>query len=207
MGRMMSVQPVDRRLLLKGVASLAALAAFPAWAKAAPTVTEVAFDPAIPALGNPAGDVTIAEFVDYQCPVCKLVFVELKKLMAEDHGVRLVMKDWPIFGDVSRDAARMALSAGGHYAAAVDALMSNERGLSERRTDDILGSVGVDVANARAGLAGRQPEIDALLSRNAAQADAFRLQGTPALVIGGRLFKRGMPVAELRDAAAKARAG
>ncbi|MBN9221088.1 MAG: DsbA family protein [Mesorhizobium sp.] len=203
----MSVQPVDRRLLLKGVASLAALAAFPAWAKAAPTVTEVAFDPAIPALGNPAGDVTIAEFVDYQCPVCKLVFVELKKLMAEDHGVRLVMKDWPIFGDVSRDAARMALSAGGHYAAAVDALMSNERGLSERRTDDILGSVGVDVANARAGLAGRQPEIDALLSRNAAQADAFRLQGTPALVIGGRLFKRGMPVAELRDAAAKARAG
>lgn len=207
MGRMTFLQPVDRRLLLKGVASLAALGASPAWARTAPTVTEVAFDPAIPALGNPAGDVTIAEFVDYQCPVCKLVFVELKKLMAEDHGVRLVMKDWPIFGDVSRDAARMALSAGAHYSAAVDALMSNERGLSERRTDDILGSVGVDVTGARANLAGRQPEIDALLSRNAAQADAFKLQGTPALVVGGRLFKRGMPVADLRDAVAKARAG
>ncbi|WP_245235421.1 DsbA family protein [Mesorhizobium erdmanii] len=200
-------QSVDRRLLLKGAAGLAALAPLPAWARIAPTVSEVAFDPAIPALGNPKGDVTIAEFVDYQCPVCKLVFVELKKLLAEDHGVRLVMKDWPIFGDVSRDAARMALSAGGHYAAAVDALMTNERGLSARRTDDILRVAGVDVAGARAALAGRRPAIDALLSRNDAQATAFRLRGTPALVIGGRLFKRGMPVAELREAVARARAG
>ncbi|WP_245268747.1 DsbA family protein [Mesorhizobium loti] len=207
MGRMIFTQSVDRRFLLKGAGSLAALAPLPAWAKMSPTVTEVAFDPAIPALGNPSGDVTIAEFVDYQCPVCKLVFVELKKLMAEDSGIRLVMKDWPIFGDVSRDAARMALLAGEHYAAAVDALMANERGLSQHRTDDILGAIGVDVAGARAGLATRQPEIDALLSRNDAQATAFKLQGTPALVIGGRLFKRGMPVAELREAVARARAG
>jgi len=204
---MMFAQSVDRRLFLKGVASLVALAPLPAWAQAAPTVTEVAFDPAIPALGNPQGDVTIAEFVDYQCPVCKLVFVELKKLMAEDRGIRLVMKDWPIFGDVSRDAARMALSAGARYGDAVDALMANERGLSQHRTDDILDSVGVDVARARAGLADRQREIDTLLARNDAQAMAFRLQGTPALVIGGRLFKRGMPVAELREAVARARAG
>jgi protein-disulfide isomerase len=199
-------QPIDRRLLLKGAASLAVLAPLPAWASAAPTVTEVAFDPVIPALGNPDGDVTVAEFVDYQCPICKLVFVELKKLMAQDSGIRLVMKDWPIFGDTSRDAARMALLTGDHYAAAVDALMTNERGLSERRTNDILASVGVDVAMVRAGLAAREPDIDAALSRTDAQASAFKLQGTPALVIGGRLFRRGMPVAEMKQAVAKARA-
>lgn len=199
-------QPIDRRLLLKGAASLAVLAPLPAWASAAPTVTEVAFDPVIPALGNPDGDVTIAEFVDYQCPICKLVFVELKKLMEQDSGIRLVMKDWPIFGDTSRDAARMALLTGDHYAAAVDALMTNERGLSERRTNDILASVGVDVAMLRAGLATREPDIDAALSRTDAQASAFKLQGTPALVIGGRLFRRGMPVAEMKQAVAAARA-
>ncbi|TPM37113.1 DsbA family protein [Mesorhizobium sp. B2-3-4] len=207
MGRPLFAPPVDRRFLLKGAASFAALAPLPAWARIAPTVNEVAFDPAIPALGNPKGDVTIAEFVDYQCPICKLVFIELKTLMAEDQGIRLVMKDWPIFGEVSRDAARMALSSGEHYAAAVDALMANQRGLSEHRTNDILGSVGVDVDQARAGLAARQPRIDALLSRNDTQAAAFKLRGTPALVIGGKLFKRGMPVAELRDAVAAARAG
>ncbi|MEO5757316.1 MAG: DsbA family protein [Mesorhizobium sp.] len=199
-------QSVDRRLLLKAAASLVVLAPLPAWATAAPTVNEVAFDPTIPALGNPRGDVTIAEFVDYQCPVCKLVFVELKKLLAEDGGVRLVMKDWPIFGDVSRDAARMALSAGSSYGAAVDALMANERGLSQRRTDTILASVGVDVATVRTGLAAVS-DVDAVLARNDAQATAFKLRGTPALVIGGKLYKRGMPLAELRDAVAKVRAG
>lgn len=199
-------QPIDRRLLLKGAASLAVLAPLPAWASAAPTVTEVAFDPIIPALGNPDGDVTIAEFVDYQCPICKLVFVELKKLMKQDSGIRLVMKDWPIFGDTSRDAARMVLSAGEHYAGAVDALMTNERGLSQRRTNDILASVGVDVTMARADLAIREPDIDAALLRTDLQATAFKLQGTPALVIGGRLFRRGMPVAEMKQAVARARA-
>ncbi|MER9721889.1 MULTISPECIES: DsbA family protein [unclassified Mesorhizobium] len=198
-------QPIDRRLLLKGAASLAVLAPLPAWASTGPTVTEVAFDPAIPALGNPDGDVTIAEFVDYQCPICKLVFVELKKLMEADNGVRLVMKDWPIFGDVSRDAARVTLLSGEHYAAAVDALMTNQRGLSERRTNDILSSVGVDVAMVRADLAIREPDIDAALVRTEAQATAFKLRGTPALVIGGNLYRRGMPVSELRQAVAKAR--
>ncbi|MER8920353.1 DsbA family protein [Mesorhizobium sp. M0802] len=198
-------QPIDRRLLLKGAASLAVLAPSPAWASTGPTVTEVAFDPAIPALGNPDGDVTIAEFVDYQCPICKLVFVELKKLMEEDSGVRLVMKDWPIFGDVSRDAARVTLLSGEQYAAAVDALMTNQRGLSERRTNDILSSVGVDVAMVRADLAIREPDIDAALVRTEVQATAFKLRGTPALVIGGNLYRRGMPVSELRQAVAKAR--
>jgi protein-disulfide isomerase len=127
--------------------------------------------------------------------------------MEEDRGIRLVMKDWPIFGDISRDAARMALSAGEQYGKAVDALMANERGLSEHRTDEVLGAVGIDVAGARAALADRRPAIDALLSRNESQAAAFRLQGTPALVVGGMLFKRGMPVAELRQAVARARAG
>jgi protein-disulfide isomerase len=199
-------QPVDRRLLLKGAAGLLAAAALPSRAYAAPTVTDVAFDPAIPALGNPQGDVTIAEFVDYQCPICKLAFVELKNLLDEDRNIRLVMKDWPIFGDTSRDAARMVLSADTHYAQVVDALMANERGLSERRTNDILASVGVDIATARADLAVRQPEIDALLFRNEAQATAFKLRGTPALVIGGSLYRRGMQLPELRQAVAKARA-
>jgi protein-disulfide isomerase len=198
-------RPIDRRRLLQGAASLAALAPMRALAMAMPTVHDVAFDPAIPALGNPEGDVTIAEFVDYQCPVCKLVFVELQKLMAEDGGIRLVMKDWPIFGDASRDAALVALSAGPRYAQAVEALMTNQRGLSPRRTDAILHSVGVDAVAVRAGMAARQPELDALLARTDGQAGAFGLKGTPALVIGGNLFRRGMPVAELRQAVANAR--
>lgn len=178
----------------------------PSEAFAAPSVREIALDPAIPALGNPNGDVTIAEFVDYQCPVCKLVFIELRKLISEDRGVRLVMKDWPIFGDASRDAALMALSAGSLYPRAVDALMANRHGLSQQRTDAILDAVGADAPAIRAGMEGRRPELEALLGRNDAQAGAFALRGTPALLIGGTLYKHGLPLEELRQAVAKARA-
>lgn len=195
-------EQIHRRAFLKVAASFAVLAPLPAWAGA----TQVPFDPAIPTLGNPRGNVTIAEFVDYQCPICKLTYVQLKRLLAEDHGIRLVMKDWPIFGDASRDAARMALSAGPHYARAVNALMASGQGLSEHRTNEILASAGVDVTKVRAGLAARQPKIDAVLSRNGAQASAFGLRGTPALVIGGTLYRHGMSVADLKVAVAKARA-
>ena len=203
----MLCQPIDRRLFLTGAVAALALPCLLANAAAMPTMDEVAADPAIPALGNPQGDVTIAEYVDFQCPVCKLAFIELKKLLAEDAGIRLVMKDWPIFGDASRYAAKMALatSDSGHYGQAVDALMTAEGRLSERRTDTIMADAGIDLARTRANLAERGAGIDALLVRNESQASAFKLRGTPALVVGGRLFRHGLSLDELRTAVRQAR--
>lgn len=200
-------RPVDRRLFLTGAVAVLALPGLPSDAATMPTMDEVAADPAIPALGNPQGDVTIAEYVDFQCPVCKLTFVELKKLLAEDAGIRLVMKDWPIFGEVSRYAARMALATNdaGHYGQAVDALMTAEGRLSERRTDAILADAGIDLAGTRANLVERGARIDALFARNESQASAFQLRGTPALVVGGRLFRHGLSLDELRAAVRVAR--
>jgi protein-disulfide isomerase len=68
-------------------------------------------DPDIPILGNPRGDITIVEYFDYRCPYCKKVNPDLQKVVRDDGQVRLVFKDWPIFGDVSIYAARLALAA------------------------------------------------------------------------------------------------
>ena len=57
--------------------------------------------PKFPSLGNPKGDLTIVEYFDYQCPYCKKTAPELAQLAREDGNIRLVLKDWPIFGDVS----------------------------------------------------------------------------------------------------------
>lgn len=197
---------IGRRRLILGAAGFAAAAAMPRMARAEITVDQIAFDPDIPALGNPNGDITIVEFVDYQCPVCKLSFRELQKLLAEDGNVRLVMKDWPIFGDASRDAASLTLAAGQDYRAAVAALMENQYRLSSRRTNTVLEAAGIDAGMLRGVAAGKGAVIDAVLARNDAQATDFRLRGTPALVVGGTLYKRGLTVAELRAAVAKARA-
>ncbi len=91
-------------------------------------------DPEIPSLGNPKGDLTVVEFFDYQCPYCKKLAPEIAQLMPEDGNIRLVLKDWPIFGAVSKSAAQLALAAKyqDKYAEAHDALI----GATTKLTDD-----------------------------------------------------------------------
>ncbi|WP_378943339.1 DsbA family protein [Mesorhizobium sp. ANAO-SY3R2] len=199
---------LSRRRMLQAVSGLTLLAAGPSKAAPMPTVKEVAFDPELPALGNPNGDVTVVEFTDYQCTYCKQSFIELSKVMAEDGNIRVVLRDWPIFGEVSRNAALLTLAAHaqGRYAEATRALMTNSERLTFRRTADLLGDAGVDMALARSELARRGESLAAILSRTHAQATAFALQGTPGFLIGTALYKRGMSAEDLRKAIAQARA-
>jgi protein-disulfide isomerase len=143
-------------------------------------------DPDIPDLGNPQGDITIVEYFDYQCPYCKKTAPELAGVVREDGKVRLVLKDWPIFGPASAYAARMALAAKyqGKYEQAHDALIVAKGKLTDTTVDGLLGKAGVDVAKTTADLAAHRQEIDALLARNDAQARAFGFQGTPGFIIG-----------------------
>ncbi len=60
-------------------------------------------DPAAPVIGNVDAEFTIVEFFDYQCPYCKQIRPVVEQVVKEDGKIRLVLKDWPIFGDTSRD--------------------------------------------------------------------------------------------------------
>lgn len=200
--------PPNRRYLLKALAGMGVLAPLPLWAGPLPTVEEVAFDPDIPALGNPDGNVTVVEYTDYQCPYCKLSYIELSKVMAEDGNIRLVLRDWPIFGQVSRNAALLTLASHsqGRYAEAVKTLMTANERLTFRSTANLLSDAGIDVELARNELAARQDIFVSLLTRTEAQAKAFQLKGTPGFLIGKSLYKRGMTADDFRKAIAQARA-
>lgn len=204
----MQYRPLNRRHMLKGIAGLTVMAPLPLWANPMPTVEDIAFDADIPVLGNPDGDVTVVEFTDYQCPYCKLSFIELSKVMVEDRNIRLVLRDWPIFGEVSRNAALLTLASNsqGRYADAVHTLMTTRDRLTFRSTADLLGQAGVDVDLARSDLDARQDLLLGVLSRTEAQASAFQLQGTPGFLIGKALYKRGMTADDFRKAIAQARA-
>jgi protein-disulfide isomerase len=162
----------------------------------------------VPSLGNADGDVTIVEVVDYQCGYCKLCYFEIAKLVSEDAGIRVVLKDWPVFGPASEFAARAMLSIRDDalaYRAGADALMRNDGRLSPRRVTGLLDDAGVDVANLQARMNAQKAEIDAILLRNNAHAVDFGLRGTPAVLVGSRLFRRAMPLEDLRAAVAAAR--
>jgi protein-disulfide isomerase len=143
-------------------------------------------DPAIPAVGNADGDITIVEYFDYQCPYCRKISPDLAKVVRDDGHVRLVFKDWPIFGGASIYAARLTLAAKyqDKFAEAHEALISLNEKLSEAKVDAALSAAGIDLARAKADLAAKRTDIDAVLARNHEQATGLGFRGTPAFIIG-----------------------
>lgn len=176
-----------RQLVIGSLLGLAGLSlAGTARAADGPTPQEVFFDPDNLVLGNPKGDVTMAEYFDFQCPYCKRDFPMVRDVVKQDGNVRLVMKDWPIFGPPSLHAARLSLAAKalGLGPAVLDVLMAAEGRLSEAMIDATLAEAGLDVAALKAAYGEHQTAIDAVIQRDGNQADAFRFPGTPAYVVG-----------------------
>ena len=143
-------------------------------------------DPEIPVLGNPDGDLTVVEYFDYQCPYCKKLAPQIAQVIREDGKIRLVLKDWPIFGAVSKSAAQLALAAKyqNKYQEAHDALIGAKEKLSDANMPELLTKAGVDVEKAQQDLQAHQKTIDDVLTRNDKQADAFGFQGTPGFIVG-----------------------
>jgi protein-disulfide isomerase len=165
-------------------------------------------DPDIPDLGNPKGDLTVVEFFDYQCPDCRRLAPGIAQVIREDGNIRLVLKDWPIFGTVSTAAAQLVLAAKyqNKYAEAHDALMGADIKLTETNLAEILTKAGVDVAVAEADLQTHQKSIDDLLARNNAQAEAFGFQGTPGFIVGTFRVPYALEMKVFRQVIADARA-
>lgn len=143
-------------------------------------------DPEIPVLGNPQGDLTVVEYFDYQCPYCKKYAPEIAQVVRDDGKIRLVLKDWPIFGAVSKSAAQLALAAKyqSKYQEAHEALIGAQEKLSDANIPELLAKAGVDVEKAKQDLEAHQKTIEDVLVHNNAQADAFGFQGTPGFIIG-----------------------
>ncbi len=61
-------------------------------------------------LGNPDGDITMVEFFDYNCGYCKRAFTDMARLMEEDENLRVVLKEFPVLGQGSVEAAQVAVA-------------------------------------------------------------------------------------------------
>jgi protein-disulfide isomerase len=164
-------------------------------------------DPELPTLGNPDGDITVVEYFDYQCPICKMLHPQLARAVREDGKVRLISKSWPIFGEASSIAARMVLAAKyqGKFPQAHEALFTAKVPLSEPVIRDLLSKAGVDSARALRDLGANRPSIDAALRRNQIQALAFGFLGTPAFIVGSFRVEGGLDAAGFRQVISDAR--
>jgi protein-disulfide isomerase len=161
-----------------------------------------------PSEGAKTGDVTLVEFFDYNCPSCRALEPQLRKLLAADPHVRLVRKDWPIFGEGSVYAAycSLAASAEGVYSRVHSALISSKGDLDSRA--DVLTTLqaaGVDVARIAADVARNQKAYDEHLARTRSEAQALGLRGTPGIIVGNQLILGGADYRQLLNLVARVR--
>ena len=152
-------------------------------------------------------DVTIVEYMDYQCPHCRATHKPLKQLLAKDKRIRVIFRDWPIFGDASSAAALMAIASKyqGKYVAMHDALMETPLPLSQAKIKSAAGKAGVDWDRAQKDIEINSKEIEDLFARNDEQAQLLGLEGTPGFIIGDVQSFGGMTLEQLEQSVAAAR--
>jgi protein-disulfide isomerase len=148
---------------------------------------EILNDPAAPVGGNPAGDVTLVEFFDYNCPYCRRVAPTVVELEEADPGLRVVYKEFPILGPGSEFAARAALAARkqGRYVPFHNALMHATAQVTEQTVIEIAREVGLDTERLEQDM--RDPAIEEAIARNLQLANVLGITGTPSFVIGDRM--------------------
>jgi protein-disulfide isomerase len=166
-------------------------------------------NPGTQAAGARTPDVTIVEYVDYNCPYCKKLVPTLQALLAQDAKIAVIYKDWPILGDVSVYAASSALAAGwqGKYLVAHDALISGPRLAQNEQVDSILQTAGVNMDALKKDRVSHATEIAALLERNDEEAHALTLKGTPGIVVGRQLLPGITDLSNLQQLVANSRKG
>lgn len=136
--------------------------------------------------------VTIVEFFDYRCGYCKRSAEWTANLpKAYDGQVRVVFKEYPIFGDISETAALAALASGqqGKYIdmhLALMALKSNDE-LTEQKIDELAMQLGIDVQRMRADM--KSDKVKNQLADMQALGRALKVGGTPGYFVGNQAIE------------------
>lgn len=137
--------------------------------------------------GNPEGDVTIVEFLDYRCGFCKRAHPEVQALLAGDGNIRMIVKEYPILGAESELASRYAiatklLEGDEAYAAVHDELMEWDGPVNAGALQRIARTVGI--SDHDAVLAEMESEaVTGIIAANRALAQVLQIQGTPSFIM------------------------
>jgi protein-disulfide isomerase len=153
-------------------------------------------------VGNPTGDVTLVEFFDYNCGYCKRSLDSIGKLIQDDPNLRVVLKDFPILGTNSTEAAEVAAAVreqfkGEKFWEFHRKLMSTKGSIGKTQAMNVARELGADMNRLEKDL--KSPEVHAALEEVAAMADDLHFSGTPSWVLGKETMVGGIPMAQLKS--------
>ena len=139
-------------------------------------------------LGNPKGKVTLVEFFDYNCGYCKRSLDDIAKLMKTEPDMKLVLKDFPVLGPGSVEAAYIAGAArnqfkGDQFWQFHQKLLGGQHGpVGKAQALAVAKDMGANMDQLQKDAA--SPEVKTSIQNTMQLADALALTGTPSFVVG-----------------------
>jgi protein-disulfide isomerase len=154
-------------------------------------------------LGNPHGSVTAVEFFDYNCAFCKHALPDMMKLLQTNPDLRFVLKEFPVLGPGSVEAAHVAVAArmqdptGAKYIQFHQKLLGG-RGVADlTRALAVAKEVGFDMARIQKDM--NSPEVKTTIDQDMKLADDIGVDGTPSYVIGDQVVVGAVGFDELKQ--------
>ena len=143
-------------------------------------------------LGNPQGNVTMVEFFDYNCGFCKRALNDMMTLLKTDPDLKFVLKEFPVLGEGSVEAAHVAVAArmqdptGAKYIEFHQKLLGGRGAADKTRALAVAKEVGFDMGRLMKDM--DSDEVKTTIAENLKLADTLGIDGTPSYVIGDELL-------------------
>lgn len=153
-------------------------------------------------IGNPKGTATLVEFFDYNCHFCKGALPDVTRLMKEDHNLKLVLKDYPVLGPGSVEAAKVASAArnqlpGDKFWAFHSKLLATHGPVGKTEALAVARELGLDMDKLAKDM--ESPDVKSGLDEVMQLADALQINGTPTFVVGQDVVVGAVGYDQLRD--------
>jgi protein-disulfide isomerase len=147
-------------------------------AQYAPTIFSSKFQADV---GNPKGSSTLVEFFDYNCHFCKGALPDIAKLMKDDPNLRVVLKDFPVLGPGSVEAARVAAAvrnqlSGDRFWEFHNKLLGSHGPVGKKEALAVAKEMGLDMDKLDKDMASK--EVEDGLKETMAMADDLQINGT-----------------------------
>lgn len=133
--------------------------------------------------GNPDGSVTLIEFFDYQCIHCKEMRGVVEQLVKNNKNLRVIYKEFPIFGKTSEMASRASIAAAmqGKYVQLHTLLLKAEKRLDEKAIMQAAKTAGLNMKKLKTDM--NSQKVTSILTANRSLAEKIHLMGTPAFIV------------------------
>ncbi|MBN8958662.1 MAG: DsbA family protein [Rhizobiales bacterium] len=160
-------------------------------------------------LGNPDGDVTLVEFFDYNCGYCKHALGDMMALLKSDPKLRVVLKEFPVLGPGSVEAAQIAVAvrmqdkSGKKYLDFHQKLLGGRGQADRAKALAAAKDAGLDMARLEKD--SKSPEVRETLDESMKLAEALGINGTPSYVIGDKMLPGAVGLPALKDQIAASR--